>query len=178
MARTRHQSFQNYKPYFLSGTVVAWLPVFSYPRFAEIILDSWRFLQQERGITIYGFVVMENHIHWIARGEELAKHAQYFKSYTARRILDDLHMAGFEMLLEELKFFKLRHKGKQSFQFWQEGNYPVEIQNEAMLKQKLDYIHQNPVRRGYVSDPAHWRYSSAANYAGSKGVIDIEKDWG
>jgi putative transposase len=177
MARSRYQLFKNQKPYFLTGTIVAWLPVFSYPRFVEIILDSWRFLQNDRRISIYGFVIMENHLHWIAAGEDLAKCAQYFKSYTARQIIDTLHQSGFETLLEELKFFKLRHKEKQHFQFWQEGNHPIEIQNPNIMRQKLDYIHQNPVRRGYVSDPTHWRYSSAANYTGLDGVIEVEMNW-
>ena len=178
MARSRYRLFESQTPYFLTGTIVAWLPVFAYPRFVEIVFDSWRFLRQQRKIDIYGFVVMENHLHWIAAGERLPEQAMYFKSYTARRIIDDLHLAGFETLLAELNYFKLRHKGKQRFQLWQEGNHPVEIQNEEMFRQKLDYIHQNPVRRGYVADPVHWRYSSASNYAGSGGHMEIETDWG
>ena len=121
---------------------------------------------------------MENHLHWIAAGEQLAERVRLFKSYTARRILDGLQEAGFETLLAELKFFKLRHKGRQDCQFWQEGNHPVEIQNEDIMRHKLEYIHHNPVRRGYVEDPVHWRYSSAANYEGLAGLIEIETDWG
>ena len=46
-----------------------------------------------------------------------------------------------------------------------------------MMRQKLDYIHQNPVKRGYVSDPTHWRYSSARNYLGEPGLVPVETDW-
>ena len=157
--------------------MVAWLPVFAHPPFADILLDSWRFLQRERGVRIFGYVLLENHLHWIASADDLAEQVGRFKSYTARRIIDELQRRGFSALLEELRYFKLRHKIDQTYQLWQEGNHPQQIQNEEMMQQKLEYIHANPVRRGYVEDPIHWRYSSARNYAGAKGVIEAITDW-
>ena len=60
---------------------------------------------------------------------------------------------------------------------WQEGNHPQQIQNDDMMWQKLQYIHDNPIRRGYVDDPLHWRYSSARNYARQASLIDVVTDW-
>ena len=80
-------------------------------------------------------------------------------------------------MLEELRYFKLRHKTDQEYQLWQEGSHPEQIQNDEMMWQKLEYIHNNPLRRGYVDDPTHWRYSSARNYAGEAGLIEITTDW-
>lgn len=82
-----------------------------------------------------------------------------------------------QSLLEEFHHHKLAHKTDREHQVWQEGSHPQEIVSEKMLRQKLEYIHNNPIRRGYVSDPLHWRYSSAANYAGEKGLIDVKTDW-
>ncbi|MGZ8182658.1 MAG: hypothetical protein ACXWT1_11900 [Methylobacter sp.] len=45
------------------------------------------------------------------------------------------------------------------------------------MRQKLDYIHQNPVKRGYVDQSEHWRYSSARNYAGQAGLIEVIRAW-
>jgi len=46
-----------------------------------------------------------------------------------------------------------------------------------MMLQKLEYIHNNPVARGYVDDPVHWRYSSARNYARQEGLIELVTQW-
>ena len=71
MSRTRYRIYEEEYPYFLTETIVAWLPVFSRPELVQIIFDSWRFLQGERGIDIYGYVILENHLHWIAAGKGL-----------------------------------------------------------------------------------------------------------
>ncbi len=177
MTRTRYRIFEQEYPYFLTSTVVSWLPVFAHAPFVDIVLESWRFLQRERGVRIYGYVILENHLHWIASADDLDEQVGRFKSYTARRIIDELQQRGFSALLEELRYFKLRHKIDQTYQLWQEGNHPQQIQGDEMMRQKLDYVHANPVRRGYVDDPVHWRYSSARNYAGAKGLIEVITDW-
>jgi len=122
-------------------------------------------------------VILENHLHWIAAAPEFEKQVGHFKSYTARRIIDGLEELGHRTLLEELRYFKLRHKLDQEHQLWQEGSHPKQIQNEEMMRQKLEYMHGNPIRRGYVDDPLHWRYSSARNYAGQAGLIEVTTDW-
>ncbi len=74
-------------------------------------------------------------------------------------------------ILEQFAFYKKKHKTDRTYQVWEEGSHPQLIQNDEMLIQKLDYIHQNPVKRGYVDEPVHWRYSSARNYAGNSGFF-------
>jgi putative transposase len=177
MTRTRYRIFEQGYPHFLTCTVVAWLPVFAQPAFAAVILDSWRFLQRERGLRLFGYVILENHLHWIAAADGLSDLIRRFKSFTARRILDEMEACGYATLMQELRYFKLHHRTDQTHQLWQEGSHPQEIQSDEMMLQKLEYMHHNPLRRGYVDDPAHWRYSSARNYAGQKGLIDVITDW-
>lgn len=165
MTRSRYRIFENQYPYFLTSTAVAWLPIFSNPWAVEIVLNSWSFLQQQRGVRIFGYVILENHLHWIASGPDLSDQIGRFKSYTARLIIDELQKRGHDTMLAELRYFKLRHKKDQHFQLWQEGSHPKQIQSDDMMFQKLEYMHNNPLRRGYVDDPTHWRYSSARNYA-------------
>ena len=75
--------------------------------------------------------------------------------------------------LERLATTKLAHKTGQRYQVWQEGSHPQVITSEDMLRQKIAYIHNNPVKREYVDDPAHWRYSSHRDYLGETGLLPV-----
>jgi REP element-mobilizing transposase RayT len=177
MTRSRYRIFDDHYPHFLTSTVVSWLAVFTRPETVEIVLDSWRFLQREGRLVLYGYVILENHLHWVASAEDLSKEVGDFKSYTARRILDCLERHGAETLLRQLRYFKARHKTDQEYQLWQEGSHPEQIQDEEMMRQKLEYVHNNPVKRGYVDEAVHWRYSSARNYAGKPGLLEVTTQW-
>ena len=177
MTRTRYRIYETEFPYFLTCTVVGWLPVFTRKEAVEIVLESWRHLQREEGFQLFGYVILENHLHLIASASQLADILQRFKSYTAHRVVDLLKCHGAEVLLRQLRAHKLRHKTESRYQVWQEGNQPKQIRSDEVMWQKLEYMHNNPVERGYVDDPLHWRYSSARNYAGQPGLIDVATDW-
>ena len=177
MTRSRYRIWEQQQPHFLTCTVVAWLPVFTQPDTVQIVLDSWRLLQEQGRLALYGYVVLENHLHLIASAPDLSKTLKEFKSFTARRILDLLESRRVRVFLDQLAFHKARHKTESRYQLWQEGSHPQLIQGEEMMRQKLDYLHDNPVKRGYVDDPTHWRYSSARNYAGQPGLVGVTTDW-
>jgi len=177
MTRTRYVIHEKDQPHFLTCTVVGWLPIFTRPDTMDIILDSWRFLQKEGRLTLYGYVILENHLHLIASAPDLAKEIGDFKSFTARRIIDYLVDRKMEVILQQLRFWKNHHKKDRDFQLWQEGSHPQQIQNDEMMLQKLEYIHLNPVKRGFVDEAEHWRYSSARNYLGKAGLIDVNTAW-
>jgi hypothetical protein len=157
--------------------VVGWLPVFTRPECVAIILDSWRFLQNAGRLQLFGYVVMENHLHFVAAGEKVGQDVGDFKSFTARKILDLLKVRQEQTLLRQMAREKNPEKTDRDYQLWQEGNQPKQILGDEMMRQKLDYTHYNPVKRGYVDDPLHWRYSSARNYAGQPGLLDVTTDW-
>ncbi len=177
MSRTRYRILDDRYPYFMTGTIVAWLPIFSRPERTQIIFNSWKWLQSNRNFMLFGYVIMENHLHFIASSDDLSKDVKSFKSYTAKLIIEQLEATNSRTLLQELEFFKKRYKVDSQYQVWQEGNHPQEIQNEEIMRQKLEYMHYNPVKRGFVDDPVHWRYSSARNYAGMEGLIDVQTRW-
>jgi len=102
---------------------------------------------------------------------------QRFKSYTAKQIVAHLEQRRSVKLLELLAFFKRGHKQETTYQVWEEGNHPQIIESEMVMRQNLDYIHHNPVKRGYVDQPEHWCYSSARNYAGQDGLIEVIRSW-
>lgn len=170
MGRSRYTITGPKLPHFVTCTVLHWIPVFTRPDTVNILLDSLRFLTQQ-GLKVYGFVVLENHLHLIVQSEQLDRDMARFKSYTARPLIAYLDQHNVQQILEQLGFYKKAHKNDLAYQLWQEGYHPEWIQNTAMMQQKLEYIHQNPVKRGYVDKPEHWRYSSARNYLGLESVL-------
>ena len=177
MGRSRYRICDEKAPHFLTCTVLNWMPLFTRPQTAGIILDALRYRQEETGWKIYGYVILENHIHLIVQAENLAMELPRFKSYTARKLIDHLKECHAERLLKQLAFFRKSHKQDRDYQCWEEGSHPQLIENEQVLRQKLDYIHQNPVKRGYVVESVHWLYSSARDYAGLAGLITVYKYW-
>ena len=153
------------------------MPLFTNPEIAALVLDSLRFLQKDRQVVLYAYVIMEHHLHLVASSPELRSTVKEFKSFTARKIIDYVQDRGFVGLLEKLHDAKEAHKTKSVYQVWQEGSHPQEIYGEKMLIQKIEYIHNNPVRRGYVDEARHWRYSSARNDEGMEGLLEVRTDW-
>jgi hypothetical protein len=100
-----------------------------------------------------------------------------FKSFTGRKIIDYLQVRGEVGLLGQLAHHKRASKTDRPYQLWQEGSHPEAVETVSMMEQKLHYMHGNPLRRGYVSDPTHWLYSSARNFAGLSAPIEIDRDW-
>ena len=172
MGRSRF-SVINESPHFLTCTVVNWIPLFSDPNIAKLLLDSLSFLQKQQRLKLFAYVIMENHLHLLASSAELSKEIGNFKSFTARQIVDYLEEKKHFSLLKQLNYYKSEHKKNRNYQVWQEGSHPEMIVSEKMFRAKLEYIHNNPVKRGYVDQPDHWRYSSARNYLGFEGLLSL-----
>ncbi len=177
MARSRYWFGEPEQPHFLTATVLEWLPVFTRQETVDILFDSWIYLQEQQGLRLYGFVVLENHLHVVAQSNNLPATWTKFKSYTARRIIDYLLRHRLEMFLKHMRSGFKAQRNDRTYQFWQEGSHPQMIEGREMLVQKVEYIHQNPVKRGYVDKPEHWRWSSAGNYAGMKSPVQVFMDW-
>ncbi len=94
-----------------------------------------------------------------------------------RKIIDLLEQHSASTILRQLRALKRRHKEESTYQVWEEGSHPKQIGGDEMFLQKLEYMHNNPVKRGYVDEPVDWRYSSARNYAGKTGLIDVVTNW-
>jgi REP element-mobilizing transposase RayT len=176
MPRSRYKIItKDNSPYFISSSIVNWIPAFSNPAIANIILDSLSFLHKKQRLTLHAYVLMENHLHLIASSPNFSAEMRNFKSYTASQSIKWYQEQNKLWMLKQLHQYKIGRKTGQQFQFWQEGFHPKLIQNELMLRNKLEYIHNNPLKRRYVDDPAHWRYSSYRNYIGESGVLPIDK---
>ena len=176
MGRSRYKISDPRQPHFVTLTVLHWIPVFTRPATVEILLDSLRFLGKE-GLKVYAYVVLENHCHFVLQSDALDRDIRRLKSWSARQLIKYLADNNVSQVLEQLAFYKKAHKDDRAYQFWQEGVHPELIQNDEMMRQKIDYIHYNPVKRGYVDTPEHWRYSSARNYASGEGLLEVCCKW-
>ena len=150
----------NYFPDYYTATILEWKPLLKPDKYKELIIDSFRFLVQQRRAKIYGFVIMVNHIHviWQALGEQSPKEIQLsFMKYTAQMILKDLrknHLTVLEKFLVNAQ--------DRNYQVWERRPLSVSLWNQEVFKQKLDYIHNNPVSAGICTFPYEYKNSSAS----------------
>jgi len=175
MGRSRYKIYEPTHPHFITLTVLHWIPLFTNPQSVEILFESFKFLQKEDNLKIYSYVILENHLHLLASSDDIAKTIKKFKSFTAKKLLELLKEKNISTILEQLLFYKKAHKRETTYQVWQEGMQPKLIQNEKMMLQKMEYIHNNPVKRGYVDSAEHWKYSSTRDYLGVDGLVFVEK---
>jgi REP element-mobilizing transposase RayT len=117
---------------------------------------------------------LDNHIHLLVAAEQLSKIIKEFKSFTAREIIHQAKKEKKGWLLSQLAFHKKRYGLDSNYQVWQEGFHPKMITSDEMLEQKAAYIHQNPVRIGLVTKEEDWFYSSAGNFLGLPGPLEID----
>jgi putative transposase len=159
--RSRYK-FQNAEgAYFVTATIIEWLPVFTTAACCDVLVNSLLHCRQNKGLKIYAWVIMDNHFHGILAGPDVAGTITDFKRFTARALLEQIKKEKRDWLLNQLEYYCAAHKRSSAHQIWQEGVHPQEIATDAMMDQKVEYIHNNPVLRGMVVGPEHWRYSSA-----------------
>jgi len=177
MGRSRYKIYEPTAPHFITCTILHWIPIFTRTQTTDIVFESLKYLQQTDNLKLYAYVILENHLHLIASSDDIAKSMKSFKTHTAREILKLLHANNVKTILDQLAFYKKAHKKNATYQLWQEGIQPKLIVNDKMMLERINYIHNNPVKRGYIEEAKHWRYSSARDYDGVKGLVDIEKFW-
>jgi REP element-mobilizing transposase RayT len=166
--------------YFLTFTVVGWVDVFSRKIYRDIIIESMRFCIQHKGLLVYSYVIMTNHIHLIVRSEtgKLSDTVRDFKRFTSNRILSDISENNQESRREWMDVVFRYHAKYNSRvnekQFWTHENHAVELTSNDMVDSKMNYVHENPVRAGWVEKEEDYLYSSARNYAGLNNLLEIE----
>ena len=177
MGRSRYKIYEPTYPHFITCTVLHWIPLFTNQESVAIILSSLKHLQESDNLKIYSYVILENHLHLVASSDDVNKSMQKFKSFTARELLKLLEQKNATTILEQLAFYKKAHKTQTEYQVWQEGIHVKLIHSESMMIEKINYIHNNPIKRGYVDEAKHWRYSSARDYEGVIGLLEVERMW-
>lgn len=166
--------------YFITSTVIDWMDVFTRPLYKHILVDSLEYCQANKGLDVYAWVLMTNHLHLIAGVKDgifVGDVLRDFKKFTSKKIINVIQENQQESregwLLDRFKFRAANDKKIKEFKFWQEDNHTEPINTYDFFKQKLEYIHQNPVKQEYVVRPEDYLYSSARNYSGLNGLLDV-----
>jgi len=152
-------------------TVLSWIDVFTRQENRRIIIDSLRYCIKEKGLNVYAYCLMSNHLHMIVNSNEpyeLKDTIRDFKKYTAKKNMEQIikgNESRREWMMETFKKAAKKSKKYKNFKFWKSGNHALELYSEKFKWKKVNYIHHNPVKAGLVNKAEDWRYSSAENYA-------------
>lgn len=168
--------------YFLTFTIIDWVDVFTRKEYKIVLTDSMNYCIKEKGLTVYGWVIMSNHMHVIWQAKEgfmLSDIIRDFKKYTAKKILEMIEQEAESRkvwLLNKFKYAGSRLKRISKYKFWKDGNHAILLEPNQVniIEQKLDYIHNNPVRAMIVENQEDYIFSSARDYCGEDGLVEIE----
>ncbi|GAB3203815.1 REP element-mobilizing transposase RayT [Pontibacter aydingkolensis] len=153
--------------FFITLTIVGWIDVFTRREYTDEVVANLNYCSKQKGLKIYSYCIMPSHLHMICSvdNSNLSDVLRDFKSFTAKRIISLIEANPMESrkewLLYLFKFFKQSTKHNKEFQFWQQHNHPIDLTDAKMFQQKVDYIEQNPVVAGLVTDAAYYTFSSA-----------------
>jgi REP element-mobilizing transposase RayT len=164
--------------YFITTTIVEWRSVFDTIPLFETIIESLKYCCANKRLHLHAYVIMPNHTHYIVSTdppEKLSDIMRDFNRFTSQRITEVLkEMRRDELLATFHQAAKEEGRGNQ-YKVWQEGYHPIAIDSGDFFQQKLDYLHENPVRKGFVEKPENWLYSSARNYIlDDHSIINVE----
>ncbi|MCX6182092.1 MAG: transposase [Bacteroidetes bacterium] len=164
--------------YFITFSVVGWIDVFTRDRYREIFTNSLNYCTEKKGLILYGWVLMSNHVHFMCKAEKgnLSDILRDLKRHTSKTILKSIEEeieSRSKWMLYLFKEAGAKNSNNKEFQFWQQDNHPIQLSSNEMIDQRLDYIHNNPVTNGIVSEAQHYVYSSAIDYYGEKGMVEI-----
>jgi len=177
---SRNYKFHNPEGlYFVSFATVNWLDVFTRNEYKDIVLKSLTFCQKEKGMEIIAWCIMTNHMHLVfrsAKGQKPELLLGDFKRFTSKAIVkaikENLRESRKEFLLDQFNKAAKNSSNVKQYQFWRHDNKPIELWSNKVIHEKITYIHKNPVVAGMVYHPEDYVYSSAADYAGNKGLLD------
>ena len=167
--------------HFVTFSVVQWVDVFTRREYADIVIESLKYCQKNKGLKIHAWCIMSNHLHLILSTVEpfcLSDILRDFKKYTSANIVkaisDNIRESRRAWMLWIFKQAAERNRNNKDYQFWQQNNHPIQCDIKSILDSKIKYLHEDPVRAGIVAREEDYLYSSAIDYyTGQKGLIEI-----
>lgn len=177
---TKYKIYHPDAVYFITFSTVQCIDIFTRDCYREIVSESLDYCLASKGLIIYAWVLMTNHVHLICRSNidsNLNDILRDLKKFTAVQIIREL-TGNYQERRKSWLQWPLRSSASESssnknYQVWQHDNHPIELDTTFLAEQKINYIHHNPVRAGFVISAEAWQYSSARDYAGEKGFVNI-----
>ncbi len=166
--------------YFVTFTVVGWVDLFVRNAYRDCLIESLKYCREKKGLNLHAYVIMTSHMHAIVsakEGSNLVAIIRDFKKFTSKeliRLIKEIPESRKEWLLNKFSYEAKRVQRGKNYLLWKEGYHAKQIETNIFLDEKLSYIHANPVEGGFVSRDEDYLYSSARNYGGEQGVIDLE----
>jgi putative transposase len=170
------------EPHFVTFSVVNGIDVFAANRYRELFIESIKYCQNEKGLSVYAWVIMTSQIHMIigtSGNHDLVDVIRDLKRYTSRKIRLELEehendcRKGWMLWL----FGRAGRKNSNNldYQFWIQNNHPMRLSTDEMVDRQLQFIHLNPVQAGFVTQPEFWKWSSAVDYhCGKQSMIRVD----
>ncbi|MFT3825528.1 MAG: transposase [Chitinophagaceae bacterium] len=179
---SKYKVGENAIPHFVTSSVVYWLDALTRPDYKDVIVNSLQYCQENKGLIIHAWVIMSNHVHFIISAKEntsIAANMRDFKKFTSRKLIEAISQNKQESrkswLLKMFAYAGKNNNSNNDYQFWQQDYHPVELNTIEKTQQRLNYLHKNPVKAGWVWEPQEYKYSSAVDYyTKSSGLIKIE----
>ena len=165
--------------YFMTSTIAQWIDLFTRRELQDVVIDSLKYCQREKGLIIFAWSLMPGHLHLIAAAEgknSLSDIMRDFKKHTSKKLvktIEEINESRSNWLLNAFEFAGRYNRKIKEYKVWQDGYHPEELITFAFMDQKLNYVHYNAVESGFVNEPHHYALSSAIDYAGGKGLIDV-----
>ena len=178
---TAYRFTENEIPHFVTMTLVEWIDLFNRQKYKDILIDSLSFCIREKGLVVHAYVIMSNHVHMIVSADSEAKSLsgliRDYKRYTAKVLYETLKSDTKESrrnwMLWIIESQGERSASNEIMKIWRHENQHIPLESEKFLKQRIDYIHENPVRAGICRSPVDYVYSSAEAYAGKPSIIPL-----
>jgi REP element-mobilizing transposase RayT len=154
--------------YFITLTIVGWINLLDRDCYKQILVENLQYCQKKEGLEIFAYVIMSNHIHMIASRnseDDLTELLGRFKSVTSKKFIKEINNNAQESrrdwLLYQFNYFANKNSQYDEFHIWQYTNHPTVLFSNNVIQQKVNYIHENPLRAGIVNDITAYIYSSA-----------------
>jgi len=165
--------------HLLNFGIMGGIDIFSRQRYRDIVVESMQFCRRNKQLKIGAYVIMSSQIDtiWTALNNNLSDIIRDFKTFTSKAITETIaseSRSRRDWLWYMFNYYANRTNANENFKVWTGDNQPEEIHSQPGMQDKLDYIHQKPVRAGLVAEPSHYLYSSARDYEGMKGLMEID----
>jgi putative transposase len=168
--------------HFLTFTVCGWIDLFTRQVYRDIVIESFKYAQKQEQLLLNAYVIMSNHVHLIARANDKQKKTlsdiiRDFKKYTHHEMMPIIESdieSRRQWMVHQFKYYGKNNPNNEIKQIWVNNSHPEECYSDEFTNSKLQYIHENPVRAGIVKNPEDYIYSSASNYVGKGGIIEVE----
>ncbi|MBN2029150.1 transposase [bacterium] len=165
--------------YYTTSTIVNWIPIFQKNELFQIIIKSLIYCQKNKGLNLHGYVIMPTHLHLITSQNQkniLSEIMRDFKHFTSTEIIKYFEKENHVFYLKLFKQAASKRSIDQNHKIWKNEYHPIAIKSPQWFNEKLNYMHNNPVRKGFVKLPEHWKYSSARNWLyNDNSIIQIQK---